>query len=433
MAPVHTSPPVSRRSEESRGGLPPGAAGALARLTRVDAGITLAIAAATAVFTLFLFARLDPRLLAWPAGNDVWFEGDLPVVFRNLLDRFSDQTRNGDHPLFPLLATVPVTVLHRLGASDSAAVGVFLAAVAAIWGGLLYTTLRLAELRRLDATLFTVAGASTAAAIFWLPVPECAGLASVTMMAALGAAAVAARGRLHPAVEVAVSALTLSTTVTHWAAGLLLAIVRHPVGRAVQLSVNALALVVILWAVQRVVVPSAEFFIGYTAHAKFVMHPESGGPRHVLTTLLVHSAVMPAPLVRHEAKWGDVMTIQHGGIRADGPVALVARIAWAGLLALGIVGLSHAASTLRWVVLGTLAWQLALHSVYGEESFLYALSTAPMLVVIAAHAARTRARPVALLLAALFIVAAGWTNLARFDDARTFMDRRQGATVTDGP
>ena len=95
-------------------------------------------------------------------------------------------------------------------------------------------------------------------------------------------------------------------------------------------------------------------------------------------------------------------------------------------------GLRRAAPTLRLVVLGTLAWQLALHSVYGEETFLYALSTAPMLLLIAAHGARTRARPVALLLAAVFIVAAGWTNLSRFDEARTFMGRRQAASVTDG-
>lgn len=383
------------------------------------------------MLTAWLFRSLDPRLLIWPDGNDVWFEGDLPAVFRNLLDRFSDQSRNGDHPLFPLLATIPVTTLHHLGAPAGAPVAIFLAAVAGIWGALVYAVLRLCT-RRLDAVIFTVAGGSTAAALFWLPVPECAGVASVTILAALAAAAMADRGRLPAPALVGVSALTLSATVTHWWAGLLLAFARHRPARALQLSVNALALVVLLWSVQRAVVPTADFFVGYTAHAKFILRPEAGGPRRVWTTLLLHGAVMPLPAVRHERKWGSVMTIQHDGVGSGGAVADVARAAWIGLLLLGVAGMRRASRTLRVVVLGTLAGQLALHSVYGEETFLYSLSAMPLLLTIAAHGTRTRARPVALLLAVVFIVTAGRTNLARFGDANRFPASGH-TTATSGP
>jgi hypothetical protein len=40
-----------------------------------------------------------------PGGNDVWFEADLPTVADTVLHRWSVQSRNARHPLFPLLAT----------------------------------------------------------------------------------------------------------------------------------------------------------------------------------------------------------------------------------------------------------------------------------------------------------------------------------------
>lgn len=393
----------------------------------VDAPLAAGIGLAVAALTLTLFRRLDPRLLAWPDGNDVWFEGDLPTVFRNMVNRFSDQSRNGDHPLFPLLGTLPVDVLHHLGLSNTAAVSLVLAVVGGLWGALLYLTLRLAGLRPPDAVLYAAAGACSSAALFWLPVPEVAGMASVTMLAALAAAALADRGRLPPAAELFVNALTLSVTVTHWMAGLLLAFFRHPARRALQLSVNAFAVVVLLWSAQRLVVPTADFFIGYVGHGKFILRPESGGPLQVMATLVVQSAVMPEPVVRHEPKWGEVMTIQHAGLTGGGWVAAAARAAWVGMLLLGAAGLAQASRTLRFVTLITLAGQLALYSVFGEESFLYSLSTLPLLLVIAAHGARTRARPLALLLTVIFIAAAGWTNLSRFEQARGFMERRHPA------
>ncbi len=397
------------------------------RLTIAPADVLTAagIGVAVAVFALALFHRLDPRLLAWPDGNDIWFEGDLPTVFRNMVNRFSDQTRNGDHPLFPLLATIPVDVLSHLGLSGTAAVAAVLTGVAFVWGALLYSTLRLVRLRRLDAILFSAAGACSAAAIFWLPVPEVAGMASISMLAALLGAALADRGRLAPLAELAVSALTLSVTVTHWMAGLLLAFGRHPARRALQLSINAFALVVLLWSLQRLVVPTADFFIGYVSHGKFILRPESGGPLHVMATLVVQSGVMPQPAVRHEPKWGEVMTVQHAAVTGGDPLTLAARAAWIGMLALGAFGIRRATRMVRFVTLGTLAGQLALYAVFGEETFLYTLSTLPLLLMIAAHGTHTRARPVALLLTALFIVTAAWTNLSRFEDARGFIERRQ--------
>src|SRR5947199_9893186 len=46
---------------------------------------------------------MDARFFAAPAGNDVWFEADLPTVADTVLHRWSTQSRNARHPLFPLL------------------------------------------------------------------------------------------------------------------------------------------------------------------------------------------------------------------------------------------------------------------------------------------------------------------------------------------
>ena len=58
---------------------------------------------------------------------------------------------------------------------------------------------------------------------------------------------------------VVASALTLSFTVTNWMVGLLVSLARWPWKQAVQLSVNALCLVVLLWGVQKFIFPSSEF------------------------------------------------------------------------------------------------------------------------------------------------------------------------------
>lgn len=50
---------------------------------------------------------MDPRFLPAPAGNDVCFEADLPTLADTMVHRWSDQSRNARHPLFPMLVALP--------------------------------------------------------------------------------------------------------------------------------------------------------------------------------------------------------------------------------------------------------------------------------------------------------------------------------------
>jgi hypothetical protein len=171
--------------------------------------------------------------------------------------------------------------------------------------------------------------------MFWLAVPEAAGLASVSVLAALSLAAWSARVPLS--VHVVVSAATLSITVTNWMAGLLVSFARLPWRKALQVSANALCVVVVLWSVQRQIFPSADFFVGYANPRAFLFRPESGGPLTVAKVLLLHALGAPRIETREDPKWGSILSIQHAPVAGAGTSGLVAVASWMLLLALGIM------------------------------------------------------------------------------------------------
>jgi hypothetical protein len=70
------------------------------------------------------------------------------------------------------------------------------------------------------------------------------------------------------------------------------------------------------------------------------------------------------------------------------------------------------------VMLGlTLLGQLMLHMVYGNETFLYSLHFMPLLILVAAAGTLTRARPIALALAAVLLMASLMNNITVFQQA----------------
>jgi hypothetical protein len=382
-----------------------------------DAIVVLLLTAIFAAIAFIVSGWLPSILWKFPDGNDIWFEGDLSTVARNLTNRWSDQSRNANHPLFPLLAATPVYALRALRVDPLLAVRVFTGAVGGMWVGLLFVALRLAGRRRSDALLFTLMGTSSAAAMFWLVVPECAGLASVSVLAALILVSWGDRSELPPSVEVAASAFTLSITITNWMAGLLVSFARLPWRKALQVSANALCVVVVAWSVQRQIFPSADFFVGYANPRPFLFRQESGGPSTVAKVMLLHSFVAPRIETGHDPKWGATLTMQHAPVGSGGSLGFVALGSWLLVLALASMGIRHAPRPLAIVIAGTLAGQLMLHAVYGEESFLYTLQLVPVLIVAASFAVETRARHLAIALAVAFIVAGAVNNGRQFTKA----------------
>jgi len=374
------------------------------------------LAVVTGACVYLTMARADPRFLILPTGNDVWFEADLPTVTDRMLHRSSNQGRNARHPLFPLMAAVPVYAFRTLGLSESSALRTVFVAIAMAWSAALFLLLRIVTTRRGDAILFTVLGHVTAAATFWLPVPETYALGSVSVMVPLALCLWDTDARHGARWYTAAAAFSLSITTSNWLTGLAAIGTRHSWSRALRIAAASLAAVLLLWGVQRLAFPTVPFFIGETGQSRFILPHGVAGIPQSLRAALFHSIVMPAIHVVPEPKWGPIMSVQASGLLSSGAWGGAATFAWGALFALGLLALGGSDNAVRLPLALALAGHLLVYGVYGEETFLYTAHLAPILVAIAALATRTRARPVALGLAATLIVllaANNWSALGR--------------------
>jgi hypothetical protein len=380
--------------------------------------LLLALAAAGASW----FASARVPLPVYAHRYDIWFEGDMERVYDNMVDRHSDHYRSKVHPLFSLVAYgltwLPRCALHL---DPVISVRLVMAAAALVWAALLYTLLRTIAADSLGALLLGGGGVASASLLFWTAVPETYVFGSITILLAL---LVASRApRMREPLLVAVSAATLAFTVTNWMAGMATALAALPWRRAVQVTINAFALVVVLWGVEKFLFPTAVFFIGDREEAGFVFRPTAERVADVANGFFVAPMVMPrfVPTFRDDHPEQLMLTQKSRFWRQD-LLADGAAVVWLLLLLLGLLSLGAAPElrALKIALLLTLAGQFALHVVYGNETFLYSLHFLPLLLALAAFALRTRARKAALVLAALLLAGAAVNNIQRFREDVTF-------------
>jgi hypothetical protein len=99
-------------------------------------------------------------------------------------------------------------------------------------------------------------------------------------------------------------------------------------------------------------------------------------------------------------------------------------VLWTALLGLGLWSFFTIKQHRKFrIVLGlTLLGQLALHLVYGEETFLYAIHFIIFFIPLVAFSTLTRSRPLALILAGMLALSAGVNNSLQLDKAIKFVD-----------
>ncbi|MBP0005908.1 MAG: hypothetical protein J7642_19690 [Cyanobacteria bacterium SBC] len=395
------------------------------RQVRTDLFILTVLAIVGGVAS-FLGAQLVSSVILEPGTDSTWFEADIPRVFANMTDRQSNHYRTKVHPLFSLIAFPPVYLLQKISDLDpTQSARVVIAIVAALWLGLLFALLRSIGCRRLDAILFSLLGATSAAAIFWFVVPETYSFGSLTISIALLFVACTQYTQWSSLWYIAVSAATLSITVTNWMVGLLVPVVNYRWKPSLQIAINAFFVVTVLWGVQKFLFPTAQFFLGDREEREYMMQAESGGILAVTRSFLAHTLVMPSLNSLESLSRPDwpVLSVQSS---APGSASLWGAIAvglWFALLALGLWSLFTLKQhpKLR-IVLGlSLLGQLVLHLVYGEETFLYSLHFVPLLILLAALSTLTRHRRWGLLLACGLVVCVGINNAQQFDRAKAFL------------
>lgn len=367
--------------------------------------------------------------------NNTWFDSDTYRVFSNMSDRGGTHARTRVHPIFSLIAFPPVYLLKLAGLDTIAAVRGVILVVACLWISALYTLLRLIGFYRFDCVLFSILGATSAAAIFWFTVPETFSFGSLSIVLALCFAVIVEHRQVSQIWYVIVSALTLSCTTTNWMVGIATTLVNHPWKRALQININAFCLMVVLWSVQRGIFNTAEFFLVIGREKRFLLLSTSGGPLHVLRSFVSHTMVMPAlnlAVKQIRTSYGTILITQNSAPGSGSLWGLGAVVLWTALLGLGVWGFFSTKKhfKLRLVLGISLVGQLLLHLVYGQETFLYSLHFIPLLIVLAAFSLLTPARLVALGLVGALIVCAGINNGLQFKQATNFLRTR---TLSSNP
>jgi hypothetical protein len=389
--------------------------------------ILLSLLAGAAIWTLQSSA--DPRFLMAPAGNDVWFEADQPTVADRMLHRWSDQSRNARHALFPMMATLPVYVFTTLGLQEAVSLRLVVVTFGILWTAVLYLLLRSITAARSDALVFTALGHASAAAMFWVPIPETYALGSVSVMAMLALCGWDPGGRRASAWYVAAAAFSLSVITTNWLTGFAGIVTRRRWRAALQIAANSLVVVVVLWAFQHVMFPTADFFLGSGVQHRYILPRGISGVPAVLRTMFVHAMVMPDIRVVAEPKWGTIMSVQQAAIGSSGLLGAAATVVWAALFVLGAWTLVTRAHAMRAPLALALSGHLLVYAVYGEETFLYSLLVVPLLIAIAAQATHTRLRPIVTPLAVGLTIVVAANNWTQFTRARGFFESRAAPAI----
>ncbi|MGA7931971.1 MAG: hypothetical protein WCA35_00175 [Kovacikia sp.] len=272
---------------------------------------------------------------------DVWFDSDTGRVFDQMTSA-TNLSRLSVHPLFVLIAFPPVKLLEKvLHLNPITSVRIVIAAVAAFWLGTLFTTLRLLGCQRFDAILFSLLGATSASAIFWFTVPETYSFGSLSILLALCFAALTENRLLSPLWYVAVSALTLSITTTNWMFGILVTSVNHRWKQSIQITLNALVVVTLLWVVQKYKLTGSVFFLGEHGEGKYIMVFKSAADYlTVVKSFFSNTLVMPAIQLTESIELPEwpAMNTQSADPGSGSMWGLIAVGLWMALLGLGMWG-----------------------------------------------------------------------------------------------
>jgi hypothetical protein len=389
---------------------------------RVDLLLVFGLAIVTGLTTFYRAQLVDPILYTMPA-IDVFFDGDVAPVFDAFTKVTADFSNKSVHPLLPSFAYLLRLPSQLLGLNDIVSARTIISVIAAYTIGTFFIILRLLSYSRLDASLFSLLAATTAAAQFWFAIPEHYGLGAATMVSALCLVAVAAHHKVPLFWYLVVNVSTLGVTITNWMAGILATIATQSWQKAVRIFILTLLILAGLAMIQKIFFPTAALkaILGTGSQMEYVSFP----PTDLLAryrVFFLHSVVMPAIGTIdnwHQSDWPSLMTIQHSPIGSGSVYGIAATAAWAALLGLGTWAFFSIDlyPQLRFTLGLTLLGQFVLHTFHGQETFLYSLHYGLLLVMVASLVTLTRLRKVGIVLVVIAIVTVGINNYLQFSSA----------------
>lgn len=365
-----------------------------------------------AAFVCFLTFQVPERLFQVDL-YDAYFGSDLPRTYREMVIRSSVGDAEARHPLYSL-GTLGLTIPLRrlLGTPDLMASRVVISANAFLWASVLFTVCWTLTKKILDSVLLVLLALSSAAAIFWLPVPETFALGSTTILIPVALLCWERRNDGHVA-HVVAQVASMSMTITNWMSGLIASMLKLRAGRGFSVALHALTLTFLLTVAQSVVLNRPNHFlalVGSGAHGRFMnTRPLCDMARDFFLTSL-----SPARVAYRITPQGDewpkndlpnVDVLEHAGpvIKTIAPTVIGGQrhvvlpwCLWSAVLAAGFYTTLRRCreSVVRQAILLCTLGQFLLHLFYGPETFMYCAHWMPLLVLMVAGAMQTRWRRV---------------------------------------
>jgi hypothetical protein len=270
-----------------------------------------------------------------------------------------------------------------------------------------------------------VVGITSAAAVFWFAVPEAFSIGSLTIVVAFCLASAGDGAKSPFLVHALGNLVALSVTLTNWMVGILAAILNLRWRRALAAIAGALLITSILWGLEKVLFPNAEYFLtGSGRLSEYMYYPSVQRVVEVGRVFFSHSIVMPGIGVEAEYEPDRPrMTVQQSSLGSGSIVGYGATVAWIALFCLGIWASASAWRRDKIVMLVglTTGGQLALHVLFGGQTFLYCMHFVPLLLMIASRVTQTRLRTPGLVLAGIVAAGALVNNQQQFMKAVEFV------------
>ena len=354
-----------------------------------------------------------------------WFQSDAWRVFDDMVNLEANRYRNDVRPLFTLIA-LPITmsIKNVFKLNSIQAIWGFHILCILIWAVMLFLTIRLLGLSKFRAFVIVLLGIFSGAAIFWFTVPETYGLSCLSIILCLFLAAYETHHKTSDLSLILASTFCLGTLVTNWIAGLALLFVFRNPKKAISLACVSFFIVLLGWGVQKTIFPQpAPLFIkvDFAREKQYMFNKEQGNSLYAINTMFISSMVVPQ-INQYEQRIqasGKRLTIQKSVLINSGWLHSFLAFSWLFVLALGIIQLLQNKKMRKFslVILSTLASQIALHSIYGEETFLYSLHFITILVVLSASSLRSlnRSKSIILIIILIFLIAVN--NLIKFNYA----------------
>ena len=310
-------------------------------------------------------------------GGFAWF-GE-PLRIQRFVDHELDQELlSVTTPFEPLMARAPVRAWMRvLPGEPLQVIRGFTALTAALWAALVFLALVALGCRLPDAVLFTVVGIASAAAQVWFAVPAAAALGSVSTFVAIlvvvwSPSQHGASGwQTTLAVIAAVSVRAVNGVFGVVAAGL-----AHGWRRGLQLTVNGLAVLLLLWPVQRILYPTSGP----------LPDPVSAAPARVLTAIIDAAFVPVYAIAVTDGAATLTMGLGHSW------VGLLGAAAWLAVLGLGASHLASSQPRLGTFLAMVLGARLLAGWWHTEPAFHAALDILPLALIAGAAATLTSYR-----------------------------------------